>query len=254
MSFLFCTKAIAKFALRSLFSAVLASMLVLGSQAASQAAIIVGLQQVGGPATADGTNQTLVTARLTINLNGETPIGAASWAAGLSWSVTSGTATVSDLYPVLGNGTAQSAPYTNVGILDFTQTGMLFEPAASAFSVLPATNVTGLNSTFQRYVSITDTSGGPSYTSTTDGIIITDVRFAVSSNILNATFSVDVLDTADNSGQYFFGTGAGQPQVAFTGQAGTLQVVPEPSTMYSLFAVGLVATGCQVRRLRRKAA
>jgi hypothetical protein len=254
MSFLFCTKAIAKFALRSLFSAVLASMLVLGSQAASQAAIIVGLQQVGGPATADGTNQTLVTARLTIDLNGETAINAASFAAGLSWSVGSGTASVTDLYTV----TSAGAFTTNSNsALIANGVGYLFQSVANDGDLNRAMNTTGLVANSQRSIFFTNLASPPPNpfpSVTTDGIIITDVRFAISPGILNATFSVDVLDTADNSGQYFFGTGAGQPQVAFTGQAGTLQVVPEPSTMYSLFAVGLVATGCQVRRLRRKAA
>jgi hypothetical protein len=245
MSFLVFSKAVSRFAHRTLFTVALAALVALASQSASQGAIVVSVEQLNGPAVADGTNPTNVTMRYTVDFTGaEANVGADGFEGSLQWSTSSTGVGVTDLITVNSSGT----PTLNANILSYANSVYNGITVSSVVNNLGYTANDGINVSL-----LTNISGeGPRLTVGNTPAIIVDMYFQVAAGITDATFTFDVKNTADNSNNQLVPESG--PGVGYTSTSGTLQVVPEPSTMYSLFAVGLVTTGLQFRRLRRRKA
>jgi hypothetical protein len=239
MSFLSCTKAVH----RTLVATTLAALVALGSQAATEAAIVVSLEQVGGPAVAVPGQQTVVPMLLTATGTGSPlPLDVVGVSSLISWA--SSDANVTDLYNVTSAGGILNQASAASAVVSNTP-GYLFA------NVVPFNSLTTAgtsNPTFERAYQ-TDGDGTPiSLTDPLSQVTIATIYFGVTADV-TGTFNF----TLTGTGSYGF-TDNGFNIVSFSDGGGTLQVVPEPSTMYSLFAVGLVTTGIQVRRLRRRKA
>lgn len=239
MSFFNCKKTVAAVAL--------ATFLCLCLVANSQAAIVVTLEQVGGPAVAVPGQQTLVTMELKASGTGSPlPLDVVGFTTLFSW--TSSDAAVTDLYNVNSSGTVLNQGSAASAVVSNT-TGFLFANVVPSNAL---TNSGTANPTFERALNI-DGDGTPvSLSDPLASVTIATVYFGVTADVLG-TFNVSLVgDAAQNRGFVESGT---FNYTSFTSSPATLQVVPEPSTMYSLFAVGLVTTGFQLRRrFRRKAA
>lgn len=247
MSF-FCTKAGFRLAHRTLFAAAVAA-LVLGSQASSQAALIVSLEQVGGPAVAVSGQQTVVEMLLKVQGDG-TPanFNTDTFTTVLSWATSD--AVVTDLYNVNAVSSTALTPAFSSAALVSNVTGYLFAiPGTIPGRLL---NDSGVDGDFQRAL-LVDTELGSGFVelNTSATTTIASIFFGVAADV-TGTFNF----TIDDSAVYGFVNDASPTAqtIGFTNGGGTLQVVPEPSTVYSLFAAGLVTTGLQIRRLRRRKA
>lgn len=241
MSFFNCTKAVSL--------VVLAAAFALGSQASSHAALIVSLEQVGGPAVAVSGQQTVVEMLLKVQGDG-TPanFNTDTFTTVLSWATSD--ATVTDLYNVNAVTEAQLTPAFSTAGLVTNQTGYLFAiPGTTPGRLL---NDNGVDGDFERAL-LVDTELGAGYATlnTSGTTTIASIFFGVTADVTGTfTFTID-----DSTSYGFVDDSSPAQTINFTNGGGTLQVVPEPSTMYSLFAVGLVTTGFQLRRrFRRKAA
>jgi len=205
---------------------------------AAQATLVVRLAQIGGPAVAVSGTQTIITAALKVSGSLASPLTTTAFGANLSWTASGTGVTNSNLYTV----TTLGVPVVSAAAMNVNSAGFLYYNGSGVpGSVM---NTTGLDSTFQRYVSI---DADPTYYPTLSGsftdITVATINFAVSAGISSAEFNFILNGLAPDRG--FFNDEF--TAVSFGDGGGKIAVVPEP-TMPAVFVVfGLIAVGYRAR-------
>jgi hypothetical protein len=204
---------------------------------AAQATLVVRLEQIGGPAVA-ASGTTFITAALKVSGSLASPLTTTAFGGNLSWTASGTGVTNSNLYTVTSSG----LPVVGGGAMNVNSAGFLYYNGLA--TPTGSMNTTGLDSTFQRYVSV---DADPAYYPTLSGsftdITVATVNFAVSAGISSAAFDFTLFGLQPNLG--FFNDEFAA--VSFTNGGGTIVVVPEP-TMPAVFVVfGLIAVGYRAR-------
>jgi hypothetical protein len=230
-------------------AAAITMVAALGHAANANAAIVVRLQQVtatGTPVTsvlanANPAQQTLAYADVIVSGTGA-PLPVAdifSFASILGW--TSLETTSSNLYTVNTAGT----PTIGSTAMSVNTPGFMFANPDPELNAQGDMNVNGVESAYQRYVSVTNFETSALSDPQTP-LTIARIRFAIAAGVTEATFNISLAGTGPTVG-FFNG---GDP-IAFPTGSGTIAVVPEPGTTATGVLGFLVMAGLMARRCDR---